>query len=131
MTSEHNTVAVELAAGIVTAYVAGNPVTPDRLPELIRTAHSAVLALFAPPEPEAPPELVPAVPVRKSVSADFITCLDDGKRFKSLKRHLATLGMTPAEYRERWGLPSSYPMVAPNYSEKRSALAKASGLGTH
>ncbi|MNT69858.1 Transcriptional regulatory protein ros [compost metagenome] len=73
--------------------------------------------------------LTPAVPIKKSVTPDFIICLDDGKKFKSIKRHLSTLGMTPDEYRTKWGLASDYPMVAPNYSATRSTLAKANGLG--
>ena len=73
--------------------------------------------------------LIPAVSIKKSLSADFLICLDDGKKFRSLKRHLSTLGMTPAEYRAKWGLPADYPMVAPAYSAQRSELAKSSGLG--
>ena len=92
--------------------------------------HSAVErlaaeAVSAPPQVEAK---TPAVPIRRSITPDFLICLDDGKRFKSLRRHLATLGLTPAQYREKWNLPSDYPMVAPNYAAQRSALAKKLGL---
>lgn len=116
---------------IVAAFLSHNPMTVDRVPEFIASTTAAVRALYAPGErePEAA-ELEPAVPIRKSITPDAIICLEDGKAFKSLKRHLRTAyGMTPDEYRERWGLPSSYPMVAPNYSATRSQLAKNTGLG--
>jgi predicted transcriptional regulator len=122
---------VELAAEIVAAFVSYNPVPKSELPVLIQAVHSAVARLAGGPE-SAPPQIeakAPAVPIRKSISADFLICLDDGKRFKSLRRHLAGLGMTPAQYREKWNLPSNYPMVAPNYAAQRSALAKKIGLG--
>lgn len=98
---------------------------------LISEVRAALEAPVAAPAVEAPPEeLKPAVPIRKSVTADAIICLEDGKSFKSLKRHLRTVfGLTPDQYRERWSLPSDYPMVAPNYSAKRSQLAKDNGLG--
>lgn len=125
--------AIEHATAIVAAYVSHNAVSPDRLPELIASVHGAVSDLFS-PKPAGPAEPMekpePAVSVKKSITADYLICLDDGLRFKSLKRHLKTLGMTPEQYREKWGLPASYPMVAPAYSDLRSKLAKDSGLGT-
>ena len=123
--------AVELAAEMVAAFVSNNPLPKSELPALIHAVHSAVERLAAGPE-SAPAEVeakAPAVPIRKSITPDFLICLDDGKRFKSLRRHLAALGLTPAQYREKWNLPSDYPMVAPNYAAQRSALAKKIGLG--
>ncbi len=123
--------AVELAAEMVAAFVSNNPLPKSELPALIHAVHSAVERLAAGPE-SAPPQVeakAPAVPLRKSITPDFLICLDDGKRFKSLRRHLAGLGLTPAQYREKWNLPSDYPMVAPNYAAQRSALAKKIGLG--
>ena len=122
---------VELAAEIVAAFVSNNPLPKGELPALIHAMHSAVERLAAGPE-SAPPQVeakTPAVPIRKSITPDFLICLDDGKRFKSLRRHLAGLGLTPEQYREKWNLPSDYPMVAPNYAAQRSALAKKIGLG--
>lgn len=121
---------VELTSEIVAAHVANNAVSINDLPELIRGVHGALSALGSPAaaEPEVAP--VPAVPVRSSVKPDFIVCLEDGKRLKMLKRHLAThYQMTPDDYRRKWGLSASYPMVAPNYSEQRRGLAKSIGLG--
>jgi len=123
--------AVELAAEMVAAFVSNNPLPKSELPALIHAVHSAVERLAAGPE-SAPPQVeakAPAVPIRKSITPDFLICLDDGKRFKALRRHLAGLGLTPAQYREKWNLPSDYPMVAPNYAAQRSALAKKIGLG--
>jgi predicted transcriptional regulator len=120
---------VSLAADIVSAFVVRNSVPPSALPDLIQSVHAALTKLGAPtaaPEPEA---LVPAVSIRKSITPEFLICLDDGKKFKSLRRHLSTLGMTPDQYRTKWGLPESYPMVAPEYAATRSALAKKIGLG--
>lgn len=120
---------LEQVAEIVSAYVSNNPVSPADLPTLIANTHSAMRALSS-VQTYAPVELrSPAVPIKKSVTPDFIICLDDGKKFKSMKRHLAGLGMTPDEYRSKWALPSDYPMVAPNYSAARSLLAKNAGLG--
>lgn len=120
---------IELTADIVAAYVGHNPVPAGQLPELIASVNASVRKLAG--EPQQPAEtLAPAVNPKKSVFPDYIICLEDGKKFKSLKRHLRTdHGLTPDEYRAKWGLDASYPMVAPNYSQKRSALAKASGLG--
>jgi predicted transcriptional regulator len=122
---------IELTAEIVSAYVSNNNVDSGEIPDLIRDVHSALHrtagAAAAEPEPEP---LKPAVPVRKSVTPDFIICLEDGKKFKSLKRHLRThYDLTPEEYREKWGLPPDYPMVAPNYAKARSNLAREMGLG--
>jgi predicted transcriptional regulator len=121
---------VELAADIVSAYVANNSVRPADLPELISSVHAALSTTGAQQtQPEAEPR-TPAVPIKKSIGGDYIICLDDGKKFKSLKRHLRTkYGMTPEQYREKWGLPKDYPMVAPAYAQARSELAKSMGLG--
>ena len=120
---------ISLSADIVAAYVTHNSVPPGGLPALIESVHSALTRLGAVetvPEPEA---LVPAVPIRKSITPGFLICLDDGKKFKSLRRHLGSLGMTPEEYRIKWNLPKDYPMVAPEYAATRSALAKSIGFG--
>jgi predicted transcriptional regulator len=121
---------VELAADIVSAYVSNNSVATSDLPSLISDIHSALMRISN-GVVEAPSEVLkPAVPVKKSITPDYIICLDDGKKFKSLKRHLRTqYNMTPEEYRERWNLPAEYPMVAPNYAQARSQLAKKMGLG--
>jgi len=122
---------VELAAEIVAAFVSNNPLPKGELPALIHAVHSAVERLAAGPD-SAPPQVeakTPVVSIRKSITPDFLICLDDGKRFKSLRRHLAGLGLTPEQYREKWNLPSDYPMVAPNYAAQRSALAKKIGFG--
>ncbi len=121
---------VELAADIVAAFVANNDVTTSDLPGVIASVYSSLTKLGG--EPESPPAapLVPAVPIRKSVTPDAIICLEDGKSFKSLKRHLSSrFNLTPEQYRTKWGLPADYPMVAPAYAEARSALAKSMGLG--
>ncbi|MGK9232208.1 MucR family transcriptional regulator [Inquilinus limosus] len=119
-----------LTVQIVSAHVANNPVAPNDLPALIGQVYSALSALGKPVEPvQVRPE--PAVPIRKSVTPDYLVCLEDGKKLKMLKRHLqSAYNMTPDQYRERWGLPADYPMVAPNYASQRSALAKTIGLGT-
>ncbi|MFO1017160.1 MAG: MucR family transcriptional regulator [Hyphomonadaceae bacterium] len=121
---------VGMAAEIVSAFVSANQVTPQELPGLIRTVHSALIEVSdAPPVPSEPAQ-EPAVAVKKSVTPDYIICLEDGKKFKSLKRHLRTrYAMTPDEYRAKWQLPHDYPMVAPNYAKERSNLAKRMGLG--
>ncbi len=129
MTDNHNDAdLLSLTAKIVSAHVSNNTVDATALPSLIQTVHKALANIG---EEEVPVEkLVPAVPVKKSVFADHIVCLEDGKKLKMLKRHLATsYNMTPDQYRERWGLPSDYPMVAPDYAAKRSELAKSIGLG--
>ncbi len=118
-----------LTAQIVSAHVANNFVAADVLPSLIQAVYSALTgAGQAVVQQERQP---PAVPVKKSVFADYIVCLEDGKKLKMLKRHLKTAyNLTPEQYRERWGLTSDYPMVAPTYAKHRSALAKKIGLGT-
>ena len=121
---------IELSTEIVSAYVSHNSVSVTDLPKLIADVHGALRALQTNEVQIPVEELKPAVPVRKSVAADYIICLEDGKKFKSLKRHLRTqYNMSPEEYREKWGLPSDYPMVAPNYAAARSNLAKQMGLG--
>lgn len=120
----------DMSAEIVAAYVAGHQVAPQDLPGLIKTVHAALRDISNAPSVTVEPAQEPAVPIKKSVSADFIICLEDGKKFKSLKRHLRTrYSMTPDEYRAKWGLPHDYPMVAPNYAKERSNLAKRMGLG--
>lgn len=128
--SENKNEIVGLSAMIVAAYVAHNNVTRADLPGLIESTHAALDGLGAEPAAPAAVPLVPAVSIRKSVTPDAIICLEDGKAFKSLKRHLRTsFNLTPEEYRTKWGLPADYPMVAPAYAEARSALAKSLGLG--
>lgn len=121
---------LEMTADIVSAYVGNNVVPASDLPAIISSVHQALCAVGA---GESAPQAVapePAVPVKKSIHPDFLVCLEDGRKFKSLKRHLRTrYGMNPDEYRAKWGLPSDYPMVAPNYARARSELAKQMGLG--
>ena len=122
---------IEVAAGIVAAFVSYNSLPVCDLPSLLESVHSAVNrasgsgeitdAVMTPPSP--------AVAIRKSITPDYLICLEDGQRFKSMRRHLALLGMTPEQYRAKWGLPPTYPMVAPNYAAQRSAMAKNIGLG--
>jgi predicted transcriptional regulator len=121
---------IELAVDIVAAYVSNNAVSVADLPTLIGAVHTA-LGRVGSTAPEAPVEAPkPAVNVKKSITPDYIVCLEDGKKFKSLKRHLRTqYSMTPDDYRDKWGLPFDYPMVAPNYAAARSSLAKKMGLG--
>ena len=121
---------IELTAQIVSAYVGNNTVPPQDLSSLINQVHSALTRVSS-GQGESPGEpLKPAVSVKRSITPDHIVCLEDGKKFKSLKRHLRTqYNMTPEQYREKWGLPADYPMVAPNYAAARSQLAKQMGLG--
>ena len=121
---------IDLTTTIVSAYVSNNPMPASELPALISQIHAALLRVST-GRAELPLEPAkPAVPVKKSMTADYLVCLEDGKRFKSLKRHLRTqYGMTPEQYRDKWGLPPDYPMVAPNYAVARSQLAKKMGLG--
>ena len=123
---------LDMTATIVSAFVGHNTVRASELPELIAAVHSALSNVSVQkPINEPVPELKPAVSIKKSVTDDFIICLEDGKKFKSLRRHLATaFSMTPDEYRAKWSLPRDYPMVAPGYAATRSALAKATGLGS-
>jgi predicted transcriptional regulator len=126
----HDSNLIDLAAEIVSAYVSNNSVASQELPNLISEVYAALQKTNGrEPEPEPEP-LKPAVSVKKSITPDYLICLEDGKKFKSLKRHLRThYNLSPEEYRERWGLPSDYPMVAPNYAAARSELAKRMGLG--
>lgn len=120
---------LRMAVDVVAAYVSKNSMPGAQIPDLIQTVYSALTALSR-PEPVAAEALKPAVPVKKSVTPDYIVCLEDGKKLKMLKRHLRTnYNMTPDEYRAKWGLPPDYPMVAPNYAQQRSAFAKKIGLG--
>jgi predicted transcriptional regulator len=119
---------LDLVATIVSAHVAHNAVPPEALPGVIRSVYTALSGLGTEPPPVEKPE--PAVPIKKSVFPDHIVCLEDGKKLETLKRHLrASHGMTPEEYRTRWSLPRDYPMVAPKYAARRSAVAKEIGLG--
>jgi predicted transcriptional regulator len=121
---------IDLAADIVSAYVSNNTVPASDLPALIAEVHRALNNTQAGLNEPAPEPLKPAVNPKKSVFPDYIVCLEDGKKFKSLKRHLRThYDLSPEDYREKWGLPADYPMVAPNYAAARSALAKKMGLG--
>ena len=121
---------IEMTADIVAAYVSANSVAAAELPALIRSVHQALSGVADAPAPvEAAPQ-EPAVPVKKSITPEFLICLEDGRKFKSLKRHLRSkYDMSPEEYRAKWGLPKDYPMVAPNYARARSDLAKRMGLG--
>jgi predicted transcriptional regulator len=123
---------VELTADIISAYVSNNPVSQTDLPRLIGDVYKSLAGTAEAPAPvkEEPVEQKPATTVRKSITPDHLICLEDGKKFKSLKRHLRThYNLSPEQYREKWGLPSDYPMVAPKYAEARSNLAKKMGLG--
>lgn len=123
-----NETRLELTADIVSAYVSNNPVPAAELASLIASVSAAISGLGQSVEAEAT-VLTPAVNPKKSVLPDYIISLEDGRKFKSMKRHLGLLGMTPDDYRTKWGLPRDYPMVAPNYAAARSALAKNMGLG--
>ena len=124
--SENDNSSLESVSKIVSAYMTNNRLSASELPQLIRTVHEALKK----PSQAAIAQAEPAVPIKKSVRPDHIICLDDGKKFKMLKRHLRTAyDMSPDEYRKKWGLPSDYPMVAPKYAAVRSELAKKIGLG--
>jgi len=121
---------IELAAEIVSAYVSNNSVPSGELPALLSDVHAALVRVATGAQPVVAEAAKPAVPPKKSITSDYIICLEDGRKFKSLKRHLRTqYNLSPEEYREKWGLPSDYPMVAPAYAKARSALAKQMGLG--
>ena len=121
---------IELTAEIVSAYVSNNTVAASDIPALINQVHAALARVSGDGGEAAAEPLKPAVSVKKSITPEHIVCLEDGKKFKSLKRHLRTqYNMTPEQYREKWGLPPEYPMVAPNYAAARSQLAKQMGLG--
>lgn len=120
---------LEMTVRIVSAYVGNNSVPTDQVSHVINTIHSSLQELSGAAAESAIP-LKPAVPIRRSITPDYIVCLEDGKKLKMLKRHIrAVYGLTPEEYRAKWGLPADYPMVAPNYARQRSAFAKQIGLG--
>lgn len=133
--TEHNDELVAVTAELVSSYVASNQIAASELPDLIRKVHATLQELAtgtpaADVAPEPAPRPKPAVPISRSVTPDAIFCLEDGKPFKTLKRHLKTVyNLSPDEYRARWGLPDDYPMVAPNYSAQRAATARRIGLG--
>jgi predicted transcriptional regulator len=120
---------IELTADVVSAYVGNNSVSSSALPEIIGSVFSALTALTAPPPAPEAEKPVPAVPIKKSVTPDYLISLEDGRRYKSLRRHLGGRGLSPDQYRAKWGLSPDYPMVAPNYAKQRSELAKSMGLG--
>ncbi len=121
---------VELTASIVSAYVSNNATTAAEIPALISQIHAALVRVSGGSTEAVAEPSKPAVSIKKSMTSDYLVCLEDGKRFKSLKRHLRTqYNMSPEQYREKWGLPADYPMVAPNYAVARSQLAKKMGLG--
>jgi predicted transcriptional regulator len=121
---------IEMTADIVSAYVGNNSVAAGDLAALIQSVHRALSGVGGAPEPVAAAAREPAVPIKRSIQPDYLVCLEDGRKFKSLKRHLRTkYDLTPEDYRTKWGLPSDYPMVAPSYAKARSELAKQMGLG--
>ena len=121
---------IQLTANIVSAYVSNNTVSSAEIPNLIAQVYSALMRISSGQVATPAEPLKPAVAVKRSVTPEYIVCLEDGKKFKSLKRHLRTkYGITPEQYREKWGLPADYPLVAPNYAAARSQLAKQMGLG--
>jgi predicted transcriptional regulator len=128
--NSNNTNTIELTADVISAYVSNNPVPVSELPSLIAQIHQSLTGLSNGQATTPEEKLAPAVPIKKSITPEYIVCLDDGKKFKSLKRHLKTkFGITPEEYRAKWNLPADYPMVAPSYAAARSELAKKMGLG--
>lgn len=130
MSDQNRADIVEMTAEIVSAYVSGNATSASDVPALIERVYGALTGLSGALAPAAPVELTPAVPIKKSITNEYIICLEDGKRFKSLKRHLRTrYDLSPEDYRAKWGLPADYPMVAPSYAAARSNLAKQMGLG--
>jgi predicted transcriptional regulator len=127
---DEKTEVIEMTADIVSAYVGNNSVAAADLPALIQSIHRALTGITGAAEVAEVAPKEPAVPVRRSITADYLICLEDGRKFKSLKRHLRTkYNMSPEEYRAKWALPKDYPMVAPNYAKARSDLAKQMGLG--
>jgi predicted transcriptional regulator len=135
-TSSHEAVAgrsddlLKLATDIVAAYVSNNPVPVNELPSMIKSVHATLGGLSGSPSADLPTAQKPAVAVKKSITPEFIICLEDGKKLKMLKRYLRSrYGLSPEEYRAKWGLPADYPMVAPNYAAQRSEFAKKIGLG--
>ncbi|MFD2234266.1 MucR family transcriptional regulator [Phaeospirillum tilakii] len=121
---------LRMAVDVVAAYVGKNPIPAGQLPDLINTVYGSLSSLDSAPAETKPEAPKPAIPVKRSVTPDYIICLEDGKKLKMLKRHLrTTYNITPDEYRAKWGLPPDYPMVAPNYAAQRSDFAKKIGLG--
>jgi predicted transcriptional regulator len=135
MAEESNTVVpggvvLRMAVEIVSAYVSNNPVNAAQIPEVINTVYTSLASLNGQNAGGSAEPPKPAISIRRSITPDYIVCLEDGKKLKMLKRHLrASYGMTPDEYRAKWSLPTDYPMVAPNYAEQRSTFAKQIGLG--
>ena len=128
--SEEQAAALDLTTGIVAAFVANNTIAAADLPGLIRQVHGALVAVSSGASTEPVVPQAPAVSIKKSITPDHLICLEDGRKFKSLKRHLRSkFDLTPEQYRAKWGLPRDYPMVAPSYAEARSQLAKSMGLG--
>jgi len=129
--TNEQTVLLEMTADIVSAFVSNNSIPASELPALISAIHGALNGVGSPAPTEPQDTIIRpnAAGIRKSITGDFLISFEDGKRYKSMKRSLALKGLTPAEYREKWGLPKDYPMVAPNYAAARSALAKSMGLG--
>jgi len=128
MTSDNRV--LDQTASIVAAYVSHNTIPADQVPALIARVYAALSQVADGLPVSASEALIPAVPVKRSIAPDYLICLEDGKKFKSLKRHLRTqYKMSPEQYRERWNLPADYPMVAPNYAKTRSQLARKMGLG--
>jgi predicted transcriptional regulator len=122
---------IQMTTTVVAAYLGNNSVASNQISEVINAVHGALKGLSGDDREPAPEPLRPAVSVKKSITPDYIVCLEDGKQLKMLKRHLRTAyGMTPDEYRAKWGLPADYPMVAPNYAQQRSEFAKKIGLGS-
>jgi predicted transcriptional regulator len=129
-TSDEQSELIALTADIVSAYVSNNTIPAGDLPGLVRDVYAAMTRLDAAPAPVVVEPSKPAISPKKSITAEYLICLEDGKKFKSLKRHLRTMyNLSPEQYREKWNLPADYPMVAPNYAEARSRLAKEMGLG--
>ena len=130
--SEHQDIdyTLEMTAEVVSSYVGNNPVSTAELPKLISDVHGAFARLKGSRSMLSAEKRKPAVPIKKSLNDDYLICLEDGKKFKSLKRHLRShFNLSPEDYREKWGLPHDYPMVAPNYAKERSSLARKMGLG--
>ena len=129
--TNNSVILLELTANIVSSHVSNNSVTPDSLPEFIKNVHASLAAATAGGQKFDDSPRHPAVPIKSSITTDYLICLEDGKKLKMLRRHLKrAYSMTPEQYRARWGLPPDYPMVAPGYAAKRSELAKKMGLGT-
>lgn len=121
---------LQMTAQVVSAYVGNNTVADTQLPDVIRSVYGSLTALDGSSAGDAAPNQKPAVPIKRSITPDYVICLEDGKKLKMLKRHLrTTYNLTPDEYRAKWGLAADYPMVAPNYAKQRSAFAKKIGLG--